>query len=119
MLLSTNPHGLSAIVHKWPGAEISQHGDEIIWHDHSPVPAKSQDEIDNAIAEYVNSSIRGWASLRKKRNGLLVSSDWTQASDSPLTDEAKAEWATYRETLRNLPANTPDPDSPTWPTPPE
>jgi len=58
-----------------------------------------------------------WASLRLERNALLVSSDWTQASDSPL-DEVKAEWAVYRESLRDLPENTDDPANPTWRTPP-
>jgi hypothetical protein len=57
-------------------------------------------------------------SLRDRRNILLASSDWTQAADSPLTDAKKAEWATYRQQLRDLPANTSDPANPTWPTPP-
>ena len=60
-----------------------------------------------------------WARLRAERDALLVSSDWTQASDSPLTDEVQATWATYRGELRDLPASTEDPDSPSWPTPPE
>ena len=71
---------------------------------------------DQADADALASS---WASLRMERYSLLASSDWTQASDSPLTDEVKASWATYRETLRNLPANTADPDSVSWPDPPE
>jgi hypothetical protein len=69
-----------------------------------------------ADADVLESS---WASLRMERDSLLVSSDWTQAADSPLTDEVKASWATYRQELRDLPANTPDPANPTWPTPPE
>jgi hypothetical protein len=52
------------------------------------------------------------------RDALLASSDWTQAVDSPLSDAKKAEWATYRQQLRDLPANTTDPANPTWPTPP-
>ena len=43
-------------------------------------------------------------SLRTQRNVLLTESDWTQMSDSPLTDSKKTEWATYRQTLRDLPA---------------
>tara|TARA_Y100000592_G_C5474523_1_gene321465 strand:+ start:682 stop:1050 length:369 start_codon:yes stop_codon:yes gene_type:complete len=43
-------------------------------------------------------------SLRRQRNVLLAESDWTQMSDSPLTDSKKTEWATYRQTLRDLPA---------------
>jgi hypothetical protein len=55
-----------------------------------------------------------WASLRTERNALLVSSDWTQYNDSPLDDEAKADWAVYREELRDLPESA-DPADPTWP----
>jgi len=61
---------------------------------------------------------RAMAGLRVERNALLVSSDWTQSPDSPL-DEAKAEWATYRQELRDLPASTEDPANPTWPEAPE
>jgi hypothetical protein len=56
--------------------------------------------------------------LRFERDKLLTSSDWTQSADSPLTDAKKTEWATYRQQLRDLPANTSDPANPTWPTPP-
>jgi hypothetical protein len=57
--------------------------------------------------------------LRKHRNRLLAQSDWTQTTDSPLTDAKKQEWATYRQALRDHPANwTPAetatlPDAPT------
>ena len=60
-----------------------------------------------------------WERLRTKRNALLVLSDWTQFIDSPLTDEVKAEWAVYREELRDLPDTTGDPADPTWPEVPE
>ena len=53
--------------------------------------------------------------LRENRDSLLVSCDWTQAADSPLSDEVIATWATYREALRDLPANTSDPLDVTWP----
>ena len=41
--------------------------------------------------------------LREQRDHLLLVSDWTQAADSPLSTSKKAEWATYRQTLRDLP----------------
>ena len=41
--------------------------------------------------------------IRQRRASLLSSSDWTQAVDSPLSDEKKAEWAAYRQALRDLP----------------
>ena len=49
--------------------------------------------------------------LRLIRNRLLAQCDWTQAVDSPLSDVKKAEWATYRQKLRDLPAgNTSETD---------
>ena len=38
--------------------------------------------------------------LRNTRDAFLRESDWTQVPDSPLSDSKKAEWATYRQTLR-------------------
>jgi hypothetical protein len=43
--------------------------------------------------------------LRLKRDALLTESDWTQVNDSPLSDVKKAEWATYRQELRDLPSS--------------
>lgn len=39
---------------------------------------------------------------REIRNRLLSESDWTQMNDSPLANEAKTAWATYRQALRDL-----------------
>ena len=54
------------------------------------------------------------AMLREERDQKLLDSDWTQAPDhsSPLTDTKKAEWTTYRQSLRNLPATV---DISLWP----
>ena len=49
--------------------------------------------ITPAVADYI----------RSKRANLLRSSDWTQMPDSPLDEAKKAEWAAYREALRDLP----------------
>ena len=60
--------------------------------------------------------------LRTKRKADLISCDWTQTTDAPLTDSKKAEWATYRQALRDLPATYPnvtDKSDVTWPTKPE
>ena len=68
--------------------------------------------------------------LRKTRNNLLRESDWTQAVDSPLSDSKKAEWKTYRQSLRDItktanpkiltdkPPFRLDMSSVTWPTKP-
>ncbi len=50
------------------------------------------------------------AYVREKRNDLLAASDWTQANDSPLANDKKIEWATYRTALRDLPSSSDWPD---------
>ena len=57
---------------------------------------------------------------RSMRDGLLVESDWTQfAEDNPLSDEKKAEWATYRQALRDrYTGKTLISELDPWPTPP-
>lgn len=46
-----------------------------------------------------------WRDVLQKRNNKLTASDWTQAADSPLSNSKKAEWATYRQALRDIPNN--------------
>lgn len=40
--------------------------------------------------------------LRAKRDKLLADCDWTQMNDSPLSNEDKTAWATYRQELRDI-----------------
>ena len=56
-----------------------------------------------------------WKELRRERNRLIAETDYLALSDSTLS----AEMATYRQALRDLPANTTDPANPVWPTKPE
>ena len=58
------------------------------------------------------------ASVRGTRNTKLSESDWTQANDSPLASDKKTEWATYRQSLRDLPTASGFPHTMTWPTEP-
>ena len=50
-------------------------------------------------------------SIRNTRTLLLRECDWKVAPDSPLTDSKKAEWATYRQALRDLPSQYTDSDN--------
>ena len=52
--------------------------------------------------------------LRTERNARLAETDYLALSDSTLTDEMR----TYRQALRDLPANTADPANPVWPVKP-
>ena len=83
-----------------PEEETTRDAEEATWEERKPARAMSH--------------------LRTERNALLASSDWTQAADSPLTDEVKATWATYRQELRDIPeTHASNPDAVVWPTPPE
>lgn len=46
--------------------------------------------------------------IRSYRAVLLSSCDWTMTVDAPLTEEEKAAWMTYRQALRDLPADQPN-----------
>lgn len=50
------------------------------------------------------------------RNSLLLDSDWTQLSDVPLTN--KSEWATYRQSLRDITDQPGFPHNIVWPVSP-
>jgi hypothetical protein len=59
------------------------------------------------------------AQLRATRNALLLACDWTQIADCSIPK--KAEWATYRQTLRDFPTTVSDarttidwPHNPDW-----
>ena len=58
-----------------------------------------------------------WEDLRKKRDTKLQASDWKVTPGSPYESKLD-EWKTYRQQLRDLPANTSDPQNITWPTRP-
>lgn len=54
--------------------------------------------------------------IRAQRTRLLYESDYTQLTDVPLAN--RAAWATYRQALRDVPAQGGFPENITWPTPP-
>jgi hypothetical protein len=54
-------------------------------------------------------------SVRSIRNSLLAESDWTQVADATAD---KAAWATYRQELRDITAQSGFPHSVVWPTKP-
>ena len=56
-----------------------------------------------------------WKELRTERNRRLAECDWVviraTSTDTPVPEE----WKTYMQALRDLPANTVDPENPVWP----
>ena len=71
-----------------------------------------QSVVDGAAAELATEN--AWNDLRAKRSKLLAETDYLALSDVTLSEDMR----TYRQALRDLPANTSDPANPTWPTKP-
>ena len=65
-----------------------------------------ENDLERALAaEFARSAIINWNKVILIRNFLLMDSDWTQLGDVQLTTEQKAQWVTYRQKLRDLPAD--------------
>jgi hypothetical protein len=58
-----------------------------------------------------------WAYIRNERNFRLMRCDWTQLPDAPLTNVQTADWATYRQALRDI-TNQANPFNIEWPVSP-
>ena len=74
-------------------------------------------EIDQTLVDTAAAELRienAWNDLRTKRNQLLAETDYLALYDVTMSTEMQ----TYRQTLRDLPANTTDPANPVWPTKP-
>ena len=75
----------------------------------------SDTEIAQRTQEYAAIPVESyWQTLRAQRNNLLSQTDYLANSDVTMSDEMQ----TYRQALRDLPANTSDPANPVWPVKP-
>lgn len=54
-------------------------------------------------------------SVRQTRDTKLSESDWTQLTDTQLSESVAAEWTTYRQALRDLPNTDGFPHEVAWP----
>ena len=74
----------------------------------------------NAVRLAADHRKRHMLRLREERNQLLLQSDVNVVPDrwNSMDVATQTQWATYRQALRDLPANTPDPADPTWPVAP-
>ena len=105
----------------WVTVDNYQGEDQTLWYDAKSNIVKCKDEIDEkpvaTIEELDAVQLEiDKEELRNHRNILLMESDWTQNRDVVLSNDA--EWKTYRQALRDLPANTTDWTNPPWPTKP-
>ena len=70
------------------------------WHD------LTEDELAQRVLDGAEGVRQQAAQMRAQRNALLQQSDWTQMPGAPLTTTEQAEWARYRQFLRDLPEKT-------------
>ena len=58
-----------------------------------------------------------WADIRAKRDEILQNTDWTMTTGATVD---QAQWAAYRQTIRDIPQTYKDktPDDVVWPTQP-
>jgi hypothetical protein len=91
---------------------------DLIWVDVADGTTEFDTYVDGEVVAYVAPELT-MDDLRIRRNTMLTSSDWSQGNDSPLSDGAKTEWATYRQELRDLPSTSTDPNAVVWPDEPE
>jgi hypothetical protein len=73
--------------------------------------AEEEAELD-AQVEAAELDLSGTRSLR---DGMLRGSDWTRLDDASLGDHTAEEWATYRQSLRDLPATYSRVSDVVWP----
>ena len=83
-------------------------------------------QVDGVMREMNDTEYAAWvknandlervqAEVRAQRDSLLTASDWTQIPDVPVD---KAAWATYRQSLRDIPQQSGFPTTVVWPTQP-
>jgi len=96
-MIPDTPSGQTRIDSLAPGLEYKWNFGTLAWEAYVDPNAAAQEALD-------------------RRNHLLFVSDYTQLADSTQPG-TKAEWATYRQELRDLPEDPNWPDV-TWPTPP-
>jgi hypothetical protein len=70
---------------------------------------------DNEAAYRQGIDAKAAENIRTERNKRLADTDWTQLADSTAN---AADWATYRQALRDLPSTDGFPHNVTWPTQP-
>ena len=109
-LIALNPN------HSWEVDKNSYDG--IIWGDIPESERPTREVVEAKLQELIDA--QPWKELRADRNKRIAQTDYLFTSDYPhATEEVKQAWLDYRQSLRDLPANTTDPENPVWPAAPE
>ena len=99
-----------------PDAQFTMVNDDITeWH--SPdITQPDREELNAKVTELENAE--PYRLLRIERDRRIATSDWRIVMAKETGSNIPAAWKTYRQALRDLPANTSDPEKVTWPTRP-
>ncbi|MGE4191776.1 MAG: tail fiber assembly protein [Pseudodesulfovibrio sp.] len=92
-------------------AHHTSQGEVCVWIADDPDLAVG-DTIDN-LDELIEADAA--MTVRAERDALLTACDWTLLRDAPLSTEQVAEWAAYRQELRDVPQQAGFPQAVTWP----
>ena len=71
----------------------------------------SRDFFETELKKLINS--KPWVAFRNERDKKLTETDWTQTND--IIMENDSEWKVYRQSLRDIPSTTENPENPIWP----
>jgi hypothetical protein len=107
----TDTSGKTLVAHLAPGVTPAQAAQAMglaggSWQE---ITAAQAEALQQPTAEELG------VAARAKRDALLASSDWTQLPDSPLSSDARAAWATYRQALRDITEQEGFPQEIVWP----
>jgi hypothetical protein len=87
--------------------------DDIVWDDET-TSRPTRELVETKLQELIDA--QPWKELREERNRRITRTDYLATIDYPHpTEEVKQAWFDYRQALRDLPANTTDPENPVWP----
>lgn len=97
-----------------PATQTREHGDAVlvdgVWTQNYVV-SELDPEVSAAKIE------AQWAVVRTERNKLIANTDWTQLPDAALSNTQTAQWALYRQALRDITTQS-DPFNINWPVSP-
>lgn len=105
---------------------LCEDGEDPLWSDDSEGATLVEVERHgDALAEVLDTKTKTWSKsvphaiklLKEERNRKLLECDFPPLFERPENEQAA--WKKYRQDLRDLPDNTPDPLSPVWPKPPK
>lgn len=88
-----------------PASQNKVEGQFVLVGDQWTLPMVAENKPQAEVEQYV----------RAVRHELLALSDWTQTNDSPLDDQTKILWATYRTALRDISGQSGFPTDIIWP----